>query len=89
MGMLYRINLWWGLINLLPVLPLDGGRVCQSFLELCRQSNPLRTAIQVSVVISACAAFVFFAKFNERFAGMLFAMLCLQNLASLQDPHAR
>ncbi len=25
------INLLWGLVNLLPILPLDGGRVARSF----------------------------------------------------------
>ena len=82
---LYRINLYWGLVNLIPVLPLDGGHVCQSLLEYWRVRNAIRTATQISVPIAAAAAVYFFTQFpNERFAGMLFAMLCLQNIASLQ-----
>jgi stage IV sporulation protein FB len=29
-----RVNLGWGIFNLLPLLPLDGGQVLASFLEL-------------------------------------------------------
>ena len=32
-GQLIFINLGWGLVNLAPVLPLDGGQICRSFLE--------------------------------------------------------
>ena len=28
-----RISLWWGIVNLAPVLPLDGGHICRSFLD--------------------------------------------------------
>jgi Zn-dependent protease len=78
------INLAWGLVNLLPVLPLDGGQVCQSFLIWCRLRDPARIAAQVSVLVAGAASAFFFLYWKENFAGFLFAMLCLQNLASLQ-----
>lgn len=80
------INLCWGLVNLLPVLPLDGGQVCQSFLVWCRFRDPVRIAMQVSVIVAGAASAYFFTQWKENFAGMLFAMLCLQNVASLQAP---
>jgi Zn-dependent protease len=85
-GMLIFINLFWGLVNLLPALPLDGGHVCQSLLEVLRSRNPLRTAMQISVLVAGGAAFVFFMYLDSHFAGMLFAMIALQNLAALQEP---
>ena len=83
-GQLIWINLYWGLVNLLPVLPLDGGHVCQHFLDWCRLRDPVRIATQISIPVAIAAA-VFFFKTDHRFAGMLFACLCLQNIANLQS----
>jgi stage IV sporulation protein FB len=33
---LFVMNLFWNALNLLPILPLDGGRVCREFLALMR-----------------------------------------------------
>ena len=82
------INLCWGLVNLLPVLPLDGGQVCQSFLIWCRFRDPARIAMQIGVVVAGAAAAFFFLQLKANFAGLLFAMLCLQNVANLQAPRS-
>lgn len=86
---LIQINLYWGLINLLPVWPLDGGQVCQSFLTWCRLRDPVRPTRYISVVVAAAAALYFFKEGGRSFAGMLFAMLCLQNIVSLQEQQLR
>ncbi|MBS0205188.1 MAG: M50 family metallopeptidase [Planctomycetes bacterium] len=80
------INLYWGLVNLLPVPPLDGGQICQSFLLWCRFRDPGRVASQIGVLVAGAAAFYFFNYWHSQFAGILFAMLCLQNVVSLQSP---
>lgn len=46
------INILWGLINLLPIYPLDGGRVSR---EVCQITNP-RGGIILSLQISVAAA---------------------------------
>ena len=78
------INLYWGLVNLLPVLPLDGGNVCRSLLELLRVRDPHRLASQTSVVVAGATAAYFFSV-DARFAAMMFALFCLQNLAAVQQ----
>ncbi len=80
------INLYWGLVNLLPVLPLDGGNVCRSLLELWRVRDPQRLACQISVLVAGAAA-AFFFSIEAQFAAIMFAMFCLQNIASLQQPN--
>lgn len=82
---LFIINLFWGLMNLLPVLPLDGGQVCRSFLVWCGLRNPMRAAAMVSVLTAGLAAAFFFSVLRIQFTGIMFAILCLQNLASLQS----
>lgn len=86
---LIQINLYWGLVNLLPVWPLDGGQVCQSFLTWCRLRDPVRPTLYISVIVAASAAIYFFNQGARSFAGMLFAMLCLQNIVSLQQQPPR
>jgi Zn-dependent protease len=49
---LILVNVGWGVINLLPVYPLDGGQVCQ---EVCSQFSP-RTGLQLSLQISLFVA---------------------------------
>lgn len=83
---LIYINLFWGLVNLLPVLPLDGGQVTQSLLAWLRFRDPVRIALQISAAIAGAAALIFFTQLKMNFAGMLFAMLCLQNVSALQSP---
>lgn len=42
------VNLGWGLLNLLPVLPLDGGNIVASLMELLRPSRGRLLACYVS-----------------------------------------
>jgi len=86
---LIQINLYWGLVNLLPVWPLDGGQVCQSFLTWCRLRDPARPTLYISAVVAGAAAIFFFNQRSDNFAGMLFAMLCLQSVVNLQQSPSR
>lgn len=43
------VNIGWGLVNLLPVLPLDGGRVCRDVCRLAGVRKPEVAALRVSV----------------------------------------
>lgn len=44
------INLMWGLVNLLPIVPLDGGRVSQTLLALFNPSQSQRWSYIVSLL---------------------------------------
>ena len=47
--LLLRANLWWGVFNLMPVVPLDGAGVVRNFLRLLLNE---RTAFVISIWIS-------------------------------------
>jgi stage IV sporulation protein FB len=49
---LFYVNIFWGLVNLLPVFPLDGGHISQ---ELCQAANP-RQGVRWSLQLSAAVA---------------------------------
>ena len=46
------VNLWWGLINLLPVWPLDGGQVCEEVCSYFSPRNGRRLALQISIAVA-------------------------------------
>jgi stage IV sporulation protein FB len=51
-NILLYINLYWPLLNLLPIWPLDGGRVCR---EICSAISP-REGLRWSLMVSIAAA---------------------------------
>ena len=76
---LIYVNLFWGLMNLLPVLPLDGGRICQ---DVCSWFSPRRGqlyAMQTGAFVAACVA-IFALSRDDYYIALLFGMLCVQNL---------
>lgn len=44
------VSIFWALLNLLPILPLDGGRLCAAFL------GKMRTALVISIVCAIALA---------------------------------
>ena len=84
-GNLEFINLYWGLFNLLPVLPFDGGHILQSVLpDDTRVRNPDSLALKIGAVAAGAAAYYFFDRLHQPFMGMMMLFLCIQNFAASQ-----
>ena len=79
------MNFFYGVFNLIPVLPLDGGHVSLSMFEILRLRDPLRAALVLGAIVSGAAAYFFFHYMREQFAGMLMIMLCIQSVMGLQS----
>jgi Zn-dependent protease len=77
------INLYWGLVNLLPVLPLDGGRISEALFEHYRPHDGMLLCLRIGTFIGALAAAYFFWSRNQ-FAGILFALLAIDNFQRLE-----
>ncbi len=45
----YWLNVVWSLVNLLPLLPLDGGHICESILEIVHGEPRRQTARLISI----------------------------------------
>ena len=81
------VNLYWGLINLLPVLPLDGGHVAEEICKAVRPRDGEYIAIQLAILVAGGVAF-YLLSHHEQFGlypGVLFGMLCYMNFQSLQQ----
>lgn len=55
-GNLFWINILWGLVNLLPIYPLDGGRVAREVFTLGNARRGIIMSLQLSVVAAALMA---------------------------------
>jgi Zn-dependent protease len=79
------INIFWGLINLVPVLPLDGGQVARELLMHRDPYRGLAKTLQLSIVVGLIAAVFLWIGMREQFAGIMFALLALSNYLALQQ----
>lgn len=81
------VNVGWSIVNLLPVLPLDGGHVLRSVLHRVFGARGVRAAHVVSlVVLGAGAALAVAAK--EPFLAILAFYFGSMNLAALRGDRA-
>lgn len=78
------VNLVWTVLNLLPVLPLDGGQICRDLLSAWRPRQAVWYTAQLGTGIAALAAILFF-QWGMLFAALLFALLCAQNFSMMQQ----
>jgi Zn-dependent protease len=55
-AMLLTINLVWNVLNLVPIMPLDGGHVSMEILSVASPANGLRLSLYLSIFLSLLAA---------------------------------
>lgn len=72
------VNLFWTVINLLPVMPLDGGQLLRVILERIFGLKGFKYAIITSIVI-ATGISLFFLLTQSYFVGALFFLLAFQS----------
>ena len=76
------INLWWGLVNLLPVYPLDGGQIARHVLEHYRRDG-FEVSLKLSLLVGGAVA-AWFLMHEQTWPGILFGALADESLQHLQ-----
>ena len=67
---LILVNLYWGIFNLLPVFPLDGGQVARELCEARWRGRGLQIALKISIAVAgAVAIYSLVCWFEERSGG--------------------
>lgn len=79
LGAFGLLSILWAVLNLVPVLPLDGGRLVQHF------TGSEMKAAKVGVVAAGIAAVAGFMVFNMLFAAVFFGFLAYQNYQRTQN----
>ncbi|RMF39987.1 MAG: peptidase [Planctomycetota bacterium] len=81
-------SIFWALLNLLPVLPLDGGHITENVLALFRIGNASYLAQVVSLVVAALTG-LWFLRGGNMFAGLMFLMMAASNWQQMQGGFPR
>lgn len=83
-SVLLWVNVFWGLINLIPVYPLDGGHVSRHLLLKIDPWDGLRKSLWVSTIAGAIVAVAGLIFLRSIWIGLLFGLLAFQSYQTLQ-----
>jgi Zn-dependent protease len=81
---LLSVNVFWGLINLVPVYPLDGGNVARYALMERDPFDGVRRSLWVSVIAGGIMAVLSLFAFGSVYMALLFGFLAFQSYQTLQ-----
>tara|TARA_B100000029_G_scaffold346692_1_gene339034 strand:- start:338 stop:1018 length:681 start_codon:yes stop_codon:yes gene_type:complete len=83
LGFLLVVNIFWSVLNLVPVLPLDGGQIAREILVWQNPYRGQQRAMLVSAVAGAGAAAVGYV-YGQTFLAILFGLFAYQNFSGWQ-----
>jgi Zn-dependent protease len=79
------VNLFWGLINLLPIYPLDGGQIARELLVSRDRWNGATHAWWLSVFAGAAMAVFGLLQLHSVYTALFFAALAASSYQALQQ----
>ena len=85
---LLYVNFYWGLVNLLPVWPLDGGHISRALLEHWDRHDGRRKSLIVSALAAGAIALAALSDRNIWIAAM-FGAFCISSIQSMQGETRR
>jgi stage IV sporulation protein FB len=78
------VNVFWGLVNLLPIYPLDGGKVSRELFLLGNPRRGIEWSLKLSMAAAiAMAVFALFRFEDKFFAVLLFGFLAYWSYQAL------
>ncbi len=78
------VNVFWGLINLVPVYPLDGGQVARQLFIKMDPWDGVRKSLWLSTIAGAIVALVGLVLWRSMWIGFLFGILAFQSYQMMQ-----
>ncbi len=81
---LLYVNFYWGILNLLPVYPLDGGHAARAILEQRDPAGGRRTSLIVSAVVASVLALLAIST-GSYYRVLMFALLAVSSMQALES----
>lgn len=81
-GAILMPSTWWAILNLAPILPLDGGQILRNALYFSSTQQPTRTAQMVSVAAGGLIGIYFLQ--TSPMMGIMFLLFAVSNWQAMQ-----
>ena len=78
------VSIFWAILNLMPVYPLDGGQIARELFLLGGSRQAIPHSLILSIVVAVGIAFWGFQR-QESFMGIMFLMLAYSSYTTLQQ----
>jgi len=78
------VCVFWGLINLLPVYPLDGGQIARELFLRANPGDGIRQSLILSIVTGVAVAVIALLALHDVFIAVMFGFLAYFSYAALQ-----
>jgi len=88
-GALLWINIFWGMINLMPVQPLDGGNVAREYLSYADPLSGERRALWISAIVGGIVAVFGLLVMRSVYVALLFGFLAFQSYEQVKGSFRR
>ena len=81
---LWQINILWGLLNLLPIYPLDGGQIMRELCLLSNRNRGIERSLGISIFVSTAVAIASIMLLGRLFLAIMFGYLAYMSYMALQ-----
>ena len=78
------VNIWWGLLNLLPIWPLDGGQITRDLFHLYNRPRALEGSLWLSILCAGGVAIFALTRLDDKYMALFFGYLAWQSYSLLQ-----
>jgi stage IV sporulation protein FB len=80
-----HVNILWGMVNLLPIFPLDGGQVARELFERYNPRDGLRQSLLLSMFAAAAVALLGWLWYRSFFVALFFGYLAYVSYSTFQS----
>jgi stage IV sporulation protein FB len=85
----FFICVFWGLVNLLPVYPLDGGQISREVLVRVSPGDGIRQSMLLSMFAAGAMALYGYVELHQAFVAIFFAYLAYMSFVAYQSYSGR
>jgi stage IV sporulation protein FB len=82
---LMQVKLIWGCVNLLPIFPLDGGKIAQELWSAQDPITGMRKTLVLSIVVSVIGAAIAWFSVEDKLLALFFTVFSITNYLNLRQ----